>query len=32
MATVKMTEEAALQFAGLPKTIRERIRKLVERL
>jgi mRNA interferase RelE/StbE len=32
MATVKMTKEAAVEFAGLSKTIRERVRKLVERL
>ncbi len=32
MATVKITEEATAEFADLPKTIRERIRKLVDRL
>ena len=32
MVTVKMTEQAAVQFAQLPKTIRERIRKLIGRL
>jgi mRNA interferase RelE/StbE len=31
MAT-KMTQEAVAQFAALPKTIRERVRKLVDRL
>lgn len=29
---VKMTQEAAVQFAKLPKKIRERMRKLVDRL
>jgi len=32
MATVKMTKEAAGQYAELTKTIRERVRKLVDRL
>ena len=32
MAIVKMTKEAAVQYAELTKTIRERVRKLVERL
>ncbi|MCI0685041.1 MAG: type II toxin-antitoxin system RelE/ParE family toxin [Gemmataceae bacterium] len=32
MATVKMTKQAAVEFAELSKTIRERVRKLVERL
>ena len=32
MATVTMTPDSAKQYAGLPKAIRERVRKIVARL